>query len=36
MTKATKKNLDIDRNRRLDEAAPVAIYDVETMPKVEE
>jgi hypothetical protein len=36
MTKATKANLGIDRNRRIGEAAPAAISDVETMPKVEE
>jgi hypothetical protein len=36
MTKATKANLDIDRNRKIGEAAPAAISDVETMPKVEE
>lgn len=35
MTKATKTNLDIDRNRKIGEAAPGAISDVETMPKVE-
>jgi hypothetical protein len=34
MTKATKTNLDIDRNRKVDEAAPAAVSDVETMPKV--
>jgi hypothetical protein len=36
MTKATKTNLDIDRNRKIGEAAPAAVSDVETMPKVEE
>ena len=36
MTKATKTNLDMDRNRKVDEAAPAAVSDVETMPKVEE
>jgi hypothetical protein len=36
MTKATKINLDIDRNRKIGEAAPAAVSDVETMPKVEE
>ena len=36
MTEATKTNLDIDRNRKIGEAAPAAVSDVETMPKVEE
>jgi hypothetical protein len=36
MTKATKINLDIDRNRKIGETAPAAVSDVETMPKVEE
>jgi hypothetical protein len=31
-----RTNLDIDRNREIDEAAPAAISDVETMPKAEE
>ena len=36
MTKATKTNLDIYRNRKVDEAAPAAVSDVEAMPKLEE
>ena len=36
MAKSMRTNLDIDRNRKLDEAAPAAISDVETMPRVEE
>jgi hypothetical protein len=36
MTKATKTNLDIDRNRKIGEAAPAAVSDVDTMRKVEE
>jgi hypothetical protein len=35
MAKATKTNLDIDRNRELHETAPTATSDVEPMPKVE-
>lgn len=36
MAKSMRSNLDIDRNRELDEATPVALSDVETMPKAEE
>jgi ABC-type lipoprotein release transport system permease subunit len=36
MAKSMRTNLDINRNRKLDEAAPAAISDVETMPRVEE
>jgi hypothetical protein len=36
MAKSMRTNLDIDRNRELDEAAPAAIFDVENIPKVEE
>jgi hypothetical protein len=35
MAKSMRSNLDIDRNREGDEAAPVATSDVKTMPKVE-
>jgi len=31
-----RTNLDVNRNRGIDEAAPVAISDIEAMPKVEE
>jgi hypothetical protein len=34
MAKSMRTNLDVDRNRELDEAAPAAISDVETMPKL--
>ena len=34
MAKSMRTNLDVDRNK--DEAAPTAISDVETTPKVEE
>jgi hypothetical protein len=34
MAKSMRTNLDNDRNRELDEAAPAAISDVETMPKL--
>jgi hypothetical protein len=36
MAKSMRTNLDIDRSRELDEAAPAAIFDVENIPKVEE
>lgn len=36
MAKSMRTNLDIDRNRELDEAAPAATSDVENIPKVEE
>jgi hypothetical protein len=36
VAKATQTNLDVNRNRDLDEASPVATADVEPMPKVEE
>jgi hypothetical protein len=34
MAKSMRTNLDVDRNREGDEAAPAAISDVETMPKL--
>jgi hypothetical protein len=34
MAKPMRTNLDNDRNRELDEAAPAATSDVETMPKL--
>lgn len=34
MAKSMRTNLDDDRNRELDEAAPAATSDVETMPKL--
>jgi hypothetical protein len=36
MAKSMRTKFDTDRNRELDEAAPAAISDVETVPKVEE
>jgi hypothetical protein len=36
MAKSMRTNLDIDRNREIDKAAPAAISDVETMSKAEE
>ena len=34
MAKSMRTNLDDDRNRELDEAAPAATSDVDTMPKL--
>ncbi|MDQ4012598.1 MAG: hypothetical protein M3146_02600 [Thermoproteota archaeon] len=34
MVKSMKTNLDIDGDRELDEAAPAATSDIETMPKI--
>jgi hypothetical protein len=36
MAKSMRTNLDIDRNREFDEAAPAATSDVENIPEVEE
>ena len=36
MAKSMRTNLDVDRNKEGDEAAPAATSDVESIPKVEE
>jgi hypothetical protein len=35
IAKSMRTNLDVDRNKEGDEGTPAAIFDVETMPKVE-